>query len=200
VRCQSKPRELKQTTWPARLRNRRRLTWQQKSFFAGSGINRPTNTEVGQPLFYTAAAIAIVFTASVFASYGKDNGQAAIKIVRLVPQSRNEPGSAAAIKRPLQSCCDNGDVFRTRFRAVSREEDGWEYLKDGVWHLIPPDIIKDEPSLDNEPLLFINRSTGEELCFFKHREGSNACNRRAPLPQRTEARSPQGRALCEQGV
>jgi hypothetical protein len=75
------------------------------------------------------------------------------------------------------SCCDAGDVYRTRFRIV---EDGskygaerWQYLdKFGVWKTIPPDIIKDEPSIDAEPILFINKYSGQELCFFIGRGGT----------------------------
>jgi hypothetical protein len=77
--------------------------------------------------------------------------------------------NAAARKRlgvPWKSCCDNGDVFKTRFRVGEDRSDQWQYLKDGVWKTIPPDIIKEEDTPDRTPVLFINRSTGVELCFF----------------------------------
>src|SRR5450759_3978306 len=70
-----------------------------------------------------------------------------------------------------KSCCDNGDVFKTRFRVNSEGGDQWEYLEDGKWKVIPTDIIHEEPSLDNTPILFKNRLTGQELCFFKPQGG-----------------------------
>jgi hypothetical protein len=65
-----------------------------------------------------------------------------------------------------KSCCSNGDVFKTRFRVSEDGSDQWQYLKDGEWKIIPPDIIKEGDTPDHTPVLFINRSTGEELCFF----------------------------------
>jgi hypothetical protein len=70
-----------------------------------------------------------------------------------------------------KSCCDNGDVFQTRFRVGEDHSDQWQYLKDGQWKLIPPDIIKDEDTPDHLPVLFINKQTGVELCFFVPRGG-----------------------------
>ncbi len=67
---------------------------------------------------------------------------------------------------PYKSCCDNGDVFKTRFRVGEDRSDQWQYLKDGEWKAIPPDIIKEEDTPDHTPVLFINKSTGVELCFF----------------------------------
>jgi hypothetical protein len=37
--------------------------------------------------------------------------------------------------------------------------------------VIPPDIIKDNPSLDTEPILFRSKRTGVEYCFFKPNGG-----------------------------
>jgi hypothetical protein len=67
---------------------------------------------------------------------------------------------------PYKSCCNNGDVFKTRFRVGEDRSDQWQYLKDGEWKIIPPDIIKEGDTPDHTPVLFINRSTGQELCFF----------------------------------
>jgi hypothetical protein len=75
-----------------------------------------------------------------------------------------------AVQRRLglsyKSCCNNGDVFKTRFRVGEDRSDQWQYLKDGEWKIIPPDIIKESDTPDRTPVLFINRSTGQELCFF----------------------------------
>ena len=81
------------------------------------------------------------------------------------------PAARDRLGVPWKSCCDNGDVFKTRFRVADDHSDQWQYLKDGQWKVIPPDIIKNEPSLDNDPILFINKATGEELCFFKPQGG-----------------------------
>jgi hypothetical protein len=65
-------------------------------------------------------------------------------------------------------------IMRTFFRrasALSRTEDGWEYLKDGRWKEIPPDIIKEEDTPDHLPVLFINKHDGRELCFFLPKGG-----------------------------
>ena len=36
---------------------------------------------------------------------------------------------------------------------------------------IHPDIIKDEKSIDEEPILFRNKHDGRELCFFPPKGG-----------------------------
>jgi hypothetical protein len=46
---------------------------------------------------------------------------------------------------PYKSCCDAGDVYKTRFRIAADNSDQWQYFKDGKWKVIPPDV---------------------ELCFF----------------------------------
>ena len=72
-----------------------------------------------------------------------------------------------AVQRRLglayKSCCNNGDVFKTRFRVAEDRSDQWQYLKDGEWKTIPPDIVKESDTPDRMPVLFINRATGQEL-------------------------------------
>jgi hypothetical protein len=76
-----------------------------------------------------------------------------------------------------KSCCDGGDVYRTQFRVV---DDGtkhgaetwfYQHKQTGEWRPIHPDIIKDEASIDEEPILFINKYDGKELCFFPPKGG-----------------------------
>jgi len=81
------------------------------------------------------------------------------------------PDAQKRLNVPFKSCCDNGDVFKTRFRVGSANEDQWEYLDGDTWKIIPADIISNEPSLDNTPILFKNRADGKELCFFKPQGG-----------------------------
>jgi hypothetical protein len=72
---------------------------------------------------------------------------------------------------PYKSCCDAGDHFQTRFRVAADNSDQWQYFKDGEWKVVPPDIIKDEDTPEHQPVLFINKHTGTELCFFVPRGG-----------------------------
>jgi hypothetical protein len=63
---------------------------------------------------------------------------------RVAQQARSQ----AARERmgvPYKSCCDAGDVYKTRFRIAADNSDQWQYFKDGKWKVIPPDV---------------------ELCFF----------------------------------
>ena len=84
---------------------------------------------------------------------------------------RINPEAQKRLNVPYKSCCDNGDVFKTRFRVGNNGGDQWEYLDGETWKVIPADIIHDEPSLDNTPVLFKHRATGQELCFFKPQGG-----------------------------
>src|SRR5436190_15267841 len=54
------------------------------------------------------------------------------------------PAAQLRLGVPWKSCCDNGDVFKTRFRVGEDRSDQWQYLKDGQWRIVPPDIIKEE--------------------------------------------------------
>ena len=88
--------------------------------------------------------------------------------------NKQEMSAAAQLRLgvPWKSCCDNGDVFKTRFRVREDRSDQWQYLKDGEWRIVPPDIIKEQDTPDHLPVLFINKSTGDELCFFVPKGGS----------------------------
>src|SRR5258708_5790723 len=61
------------------------------------------------------------------------------------------PAARARLGVPWKSCCDNGDVFKTRFRVGDDRSDQWQYLKDGEWKTIPPDIIKEGDTPDHTP-------------------------------------------------
>lgn len=77
----------------------------------------------------------------------------------------------------FKSCCDAGDHYQTRFKLV---EDGskfgaetYEYWHrgEGRWRLIPPDIVQRKKTPDGQPVLFVRKATGEELCFIIDDEG-----------------------------
>lgn len=85
------------------------------------------------------------------------------------------PATTERLGVHYKSCCDGGDHFKTRFRLV---EDGskygtetYEYWKDGQWRPIPVDIVQHKPTPDGQPVLFIERHSGQELCFIIDREG-----------------------------
>ena len=39
------------------------------------------------------------------------------------------PAAQHRLSLPYKSCCDNGDVFKTRFRVGEDRSDQWQYLK-----------------------------------------------------------------------
>jgi hypothetical protein len=72
-------------------------------------------------------------------------------------------------------CRDAGDPVRTRFRmAADRAKSGtetYQYWKNGQWKPIPADIVQRKPTPDGQPVLFVSRNDGRELCFIFGREG-----------------------------
>lgn len=88
---------------------------------------------------------------------------------------RSQTMNESARKRlgvTYKSCCDAGDHYRTRFRVAGDNSDQWLYLaKDGQWKVVPPDIIKQQDTPEDQPVLFINQRTGVELCFFVPKGG-----------------------------
>ena len=64
------------------------------------------------------------------------------------------PAARQRLGVPWKSCCDNGDVFKTRFRVAEDRSDQWQYLKDGQWRTVPPDIIKEEDTPDHSASFF----------------------------------------------
>lgn len=81
------------------------------------------------------------------------------------------PAARERLGVPWKSCCDNGDVYKTRFRVAPDNTDQWQYFREGQWKVIPPDIIKEEDTPDREPVLFISKYSGVELCFFLPKGG-----------------------------
>src|SRR5439155_24877339 len=71
------------------------------------------------------------------------------------------PAARERLGVPWKSCCDNGDVFKTRFRVGEDRSDQWQYLKDGQWKVIPPDIIKDGRNTRQRPGAFQQKYTGK---------------------------------------
>lgn len=116
-----------------------------------------------------ALALAFVVVAFIGALSAKAHDPSHANAEWYSSQSINEP----ARKRMgvgYRSCCDAGDHFPTKFRIV---DDGskygtetYEYFKDGAWRLIPPDIIQHKKTPDGQPVLFISKFTGAELCFI----------------------------------
>lgn len=144
------------------------------SAFARSQL--PTTREVLEFTACYAAAIALSFALTIAFGYlglahaydeSSPRGQW-FKAQEMTPAARER------LSTPWKSCCDQGDVYHTRFRLM---EDGskygaetYEYMKDGRWHLIPADIIQVKPTPDGRPVLFVD-SSGREVCFIIDREG-----------------------------
>ncbi len=60
----------------------------------------------------------------------------------------------------FKSCCDGGDVFKTRFRSVENDGSLWgkehyQYWKDGQWLNVPPEIVRHGKTPDGQPVLFL---------------------------------------------
>lgn len=76
------------------------------------------------------------------------------------------------------SCCDGGDVFRTRFQSVENDGSEWgkqhyQYWRDGQWLNIPPDVVHHAKTPDGQPVLFLytykdnpDIPAGTPLCFI----------------------------------
>jgi hypothetical protein len=86
--------------------------------------------------------------------------------------------------RGTWSCCDQGDVVRTKFRVNKKSgEDELMYLaSDGTWKLVPPDIILwdkiNDPMNDGQARLWISPylkepdGTAKPICFIPPRSGN----------------------------
>lgn len=80
------------------------------------------------------------------------------------------PEARPRLNVPFTSCCDESDHFKTRFRVLNDGSkygtETYEYLAGEKWKVISPDIIKRAPTPDGQPVLFIHKTTGKELCFI----------------------------------
>jgi hypothetical protein len=150
----------------------------------GRAWELPTKRELAEFVACYVAAVALAFGLAIAFGYlglaradenpEKDRSQWAQSSPERQRWFRSQIMNETAQKRlnvPWKSCCDNGDVFRTRFRVGTVGEDVWEYLDGEAWKVIPADIIKESPSLDAEPILFRSKRTGVEYCFFKPNGG-----------------------------
>ena len=67
----------------------------------------------------------------------------------------------------FKSCCAHSDVVKTRFRVNKVDgQDQWQWLSNGEWKTIPPDIVETgKTAPDGQPTLF---AIGQDLptCFF----------------------------------
>jgi hypothetical protein len=91
------------------------------------------------------------------------------KSQKINPAARQRMGHA------WSSCCERGEVFRTKFRGGDgpHGSDEWWYLKNGQWKRIPDDVIHwDEHAPDKRPTLFLFNGNGEELCFYPGEDGN----------------------------
>jgi hypothetical protein len=118
------------------------------------------------------SALALLLAVSPASSEWKpEYAQASPERQKWFQSQQINPNAQKRLGVSFKSCCDNGDVFKTRFRVSNNGGDQWEYLDGETWKIIPADIIHEEPSLDNTPVLFKHRLNGVELCFFKPQGG-----------------------------
>jgi hypothetical protein len=114
-----------------------------------------------------ALALAVIAIAWASGAYAHDDPW--------YKQQMMNPETASRLGVQYKSCCDAGDHYRTRFRLVNDGSkygtETYEYMKDGKWKLVPPDIIQRKPTPDGQPVLFINKHDGRELCFIIDKEG-----------------------------
>src|SRR6266436_8878797 len=61
------------------------------------------------------------------------------------------PAARQRLGVPWKSCCDNGDVFKTRFRVGDDRSDLWQYLKVVEWKPPPRAIIFPGATPDGPP-------------------------------------------------
>jgi hypothetical protein len=118
-----------------------------------------------------SAIALLLFMTPASSEWKPEYAQASPERQQWFQSQRINPEALKRLNVPFKSCCDNGDVFKTRFRVGTVGQDQWEYLDGETWKVIPADIIHDEPSLDNTPVLFKHRVNGQELCFFKPQGG-----------------------------
>ena len=84
------------------------------------------------------------------------------------------PAAQLRLGVPWKSCCDNGDVFKTRFRVGEDRSDQWQYLKDGRWKIVPPDIIRRKIRRTTCPCCSSIRTRGTSSVSLCRRVGCDA--------------------------
>ena len=132
-------------------------------------------------LSWLAALILGIAAASLylFAAMARDLGQFAdssperrewFRRQEIPPLARERLRRDHNVSSP--SCCSEGDRFKTRFRVGASGQDVWEYLeRDGKWKAVPPDIIAENPSIEDEPILFLRPWDRLPLCFYPGKGG-----------------------------
>ena len=86
------------------------------------------------------------------------------------------PAAQERLKTAWKSCCEHGDVVKTKFRVEEKKpyRDEWWYLdNEGNWKQVPPDVIHwEEHAPDGQPTLFMYISNRWELCFYPPTDGN----------------------------
>ncbi len=96
------------------------------------------------------------------------------------------PAARDRLGVPWKSCCDNGDVFKTRFRVGEDRSDQWQYLKNGEWKTIPPDIIKEGDTPDHTPCCSSTNTREWSFASLYRKEVSDERPRPDPAPESCE--------------
>jgi hypothetical protein len=88
------------------------------------------------------------------------------------------PAARERMGVPYKSCCDAGDVYKTRFRVGLDNSDQWQYQKDGVWTKTRP-IASRSSSSTGTPA-----SNSDSSFHEGARDVRNALCDRVPQPRR----------------
>lgn len=115
-------------------------------------------------------AYMMLFMRGGFAEWKPEYAQASPQVQEWYKNQKINPEARARLNVGWTSCCDESDHFKTRFRMLSDGSkygvETYEYLAGDTWKVISPDIIKRAPTPDGQPVLFIHKTTGKELCFI----------------------------------
>lgn len=136
-----------------------------------------SNKTVWGAILLTAITLAymLLFMRGGFAEWKPEYAQASPEAQQWYREQQINSYALPRLQVPFKSCCDNGDRFITRFRILNEGSrygaDTYEYWREGEWRVISPDIIQHKPTPDGQPVLFIHKGSGKELCFIIDKEG-----------------------------
>ena len=77
---------------------------------------------------YLSAFVLLLVVTPASSEWKPEYAQANPERQQWFQSQRINPDAQKRLNVPFKSCCDNGDVFKTRFRVGTANEDQWEYL------------------------------------------------------------------------
>src|SRR5258708_35166988 len=114
------------------LHKRRRARESRATIICGQHQQK----EVGMSVARYVSALGLLLIVSPASSEWKpEYAQASPERQRWFQSQQINPGAQKRLNVPFKSCCDNGDVFKTRFRVGTAGEDQWEYQDGENWKI-----------------------------------------------------------------